>query len=724
MAQFINTIQDVGKNYKKYDKWEQARADRMAQKEYLVQNGAVPDDKIELTRKRAKAVIRATEIMDTRSENNCENVEQVVGIMTFIPAIGLPFAQVPASRAIEKHLNKNSKEIKNLKETLKKTTEIESKKEIQIKLSKALNKNRQKAINIGMYGTMGLMFASIIGMILWGNSQQKQASRIGRFQAKQNELKDLENFIVYTPDQLAEAEEIAKNIPDKKERNSLSQAIHELVDMQNERKAYNQWAKQKDPKELEKLKAREVSQKELEKAKEDQELITNIVSEINIKAEEFSENLENAFDTFGTLSFLLAVPLGFGINKLLKLAKVSKKANMLTSILVPTLTTLGIQMAGTFEQKDASRIGRYHARKDLINNPHKLMSFTDEEMASVSDIKAGKQKKGLFQKIGESFKFLKDYRKQKKEYKNYKEKVQKHNEKLQEALKQVQTNDTQKEEAKSLQTNVFRAFDEVDEMSQRYSEDIEATTEIAKSTATNLFQLAWMGGVALLSVGILKGKVSLVKPANWLTNLTFDSKSSIRKSLNKLADSLQKCDKKTRSEFQQSLLSGGKKFQTFIENPKNNKIKAALEELNIEIQNLGKEGIEKILSNKNTTSATEVYQKIFNTHLKQTKTAKWARNLLSEIAKLKVKSKAESMGTKIPKEMEEKFGLNFNYKNYKTLINTSVIGAVPILAPLFAIPYMFNAWLTDIQKKAGKIGVMKAMVNLDDPRIFARVNNE
>ena len=49
MAQFINTIQDVGKNYKKYDKWEQARADKMAQKEYLVQNGAVPDDKIELT---------------------------------------------------------------------------------------------------------------------------------------------------------------------------------------------------------------------------------------------------------------------------------------------------------------------------------------------------------------------------------------------------------------------------------------------------------------------------------------------------------------------------------------------------------------------------------------------------------------------------------------------------------------------------------------------------
>lgn len=46
------------------------------------------------------------------------------------------------------------------------------------------------------------------------------------------------------------------------------------------------------------------------------------------------------------------------------------------------------------------------------------------------------------------------------------------------------------------------------------------------------------------------------------------------------------------------------------------------------------------------------------------------------------------------------------------------------MAPLFAVPYMFNAWLTDIQKKAGKIGVMKAMQRLDDPRIFANKTQE
>ena len=114
MSQFTNTIKDVGKNYSKYDKWEQARADRMAQKEYLVRQGAVSEDKVELTQKKAQTVIRATEIMDTRSENNCENVEQVVGVLAGVPTIGLTLAIEPTRKFLENYFNKNSKEFNNL----------------------------------------------------------------------------------------------------------------------------------------------------------------------------------------------------------------------------------------------------------------------------------------------------------------------------------------------------------------------------------------------------------------------------------------------------------------------------------------------------------------------------------------------------------------------------------------------------------------------------------
>lgn len=760
MSQFTNTIKDVGRNYKKYDKWEQDQANKMAKKEYLVHNLGINEDKVELTIKRAKSVIRATEIMDTRSENNCENVEQIVGMMTMIPAIGLPLAQIPITNTLERHYNKNSKEIKDLfnkfeQSNPKKAKELqdfiahkaktfshENIKETETKfvddIFKLTEKNAKKAANIGLYGTMGLLFATAIGMILWGNSQQKQASRIGRFQAKQDELKDLKNFIVYTPEQLAEAEEIAKKIPDKKERNSISQAIHELKEMQRDRGAYKRWYKQKDPNELEKLKARDISPEELQKASEDKELITNIVSDVNIKAEEFSENLENAFDTFGTLSFLLAVPLGFGINKLLSLAKTGKKANMLASILVPAITTLGIQIAGTFEQKEASRIGRFYARKDLLNNPHKLMSFTTEEMAQAEHIKAPKQKKSFLQKIGDSFKFLKDYYKQKKEYKTYKEKTQKYNERLQEALKQIQTTEAQRAEAKTLQSNVFRAFDEVDEMSQRYSEDIEATTEIAKSTATNLFQLAWLGGVALLGAGIYKGNISLAKPIKKLSDICFKEESTLRQSITKLYEALQNNGKNGAKDFQKSLISG--KMKDYFAKPENKKVETALNKVKEEFNKIFESGSSHIASGDKTKNFTEILETIFENHFKQTKISKWGRNLTIEAMKPKMKKSlnkeieiaienAKKEGNPLTKEqiaelnkknkeLQEFLGLN-GLKNYKTTIWTGIIGGIPLLAPMFAVPYVFNAWLTDIQKKAGKIGVMKAMNRLDDPRIFA-----
>ena len=127
----------------------------------------------------------------------------------------------------------------------------------------------------------------------------------------------------------------------------------------------------------------------------------------------------------------------------------------LISSMVGLMVGLAVSMSGTFEQKNASRIGRYYARKDLINNPHKLISFTDAEMEQAQEIKADKQKKGLLEKIGESFIFLKNYYKQKSEYNKYKKTIQKQNEKLQEAFKQIEITDIQREDAKRLQINVF-----------------------------------------------------------------------------------------------------------------------------------------------------------------------------------------------------------------------------------------------------------------------------
>lgn len=726
MGQFLDSVNDVRKNYSKYDIWEQEQADERARKEYLAAKLEIPQDRLELARKKAETVVRATEVMDARSEDNCQDMEQFTELVAIAPILAISIADTPMVIWAEKTLKTNTKKkIDKLQTEIKSlapdTTKYRAKTEEIAKLQKKLAKLPQKIQIYNQFALLGLSFAAAIGVILWGNSKQKEASRIGRFQAKQNELKGLENFVIYTPEQLDEAKKIAFDIPDEKERNSIFKMISELRGIARDKKAYERWLAEKDPNEIEKLKSVNLSPQQLEKARENQELIVDTVKEINIKAEEYSENVENAFDTLGTLSWLIAIPFGMGINQILKLAKTSPKVRALVSTLVPTFTALWIQTRGTIEEKEASRIGRYKARQDILKNPARLLAFSDEEMKSAAHIKAEPQKQSFFEKLGGSFAFLKSYFKDKAEYTEYKKTTRKENEKLQKAFKQIEITDEQKAEAGQLQKNVFRAFDEIDEMSQRYSEDIEAGSEIFKETIGTLWSCAVAIGTALLTIFTLKGKFPIVKLGNWLTNLTFDSKSSIRKAINNINNIAKKSDKTTVQEFQKSIIKG--RLDDFVKNPQNAEFKIAIDNLLLEIGQIGNQGLSKITSGNSEKDSTKIFSELFNKHLKQTPIAKWMRNLLAQSGKLWVKSKINKTDIKIPKETQEKLGLNFTYKNYSTLINTGILASVPILGIMYSVPYAVNAWLTNIQKKAGKIGIMKAMEKIDDPRVFAPQEN-
>ena len=205
MSQFLNSINEVKKNYSKYDDWEQKQADEKARKQYLAKTLDIPKDKLELTEEKAKTVIRAAELLDNRSENNAENMEQLTGIISsiaiLIPALGSEFLLL--------HLMKKGK-----------------------KIPKGLQ-----------FASPVLTLATAVGLILWGNAKQKQASRIGRFQAKQNDLKDVKNFVIYTPEQIERAVEKAKEIPDEKERKGLMKLIAEMKDVFSDKEAYKKWMK-------------------------------------------------------------------------------------------------------------------------------------------------------------------------------------------------------------------------------------------------------------------------------------------------------------------------------------------------------------------------------------------------------------------------------------------------------------------------------------------------
>ena len=709
MGQFLNSINEVRKNYNKYDPWEQAQADERAQKEYLAKTLDIPEDKVELTSEKAKVVIRATELMDKRSEDNCENMEQLTGMISMVPLMvaagGTPLA---FQALIEKLVKKANLKINKLQEKLAQPDISKEARDATLEQIGKLNKNITKLSQRGgIYGQLASLFFVLMlgaGFTIWGTAKQKEASRIGRFQAKQNELKDINNFVIYTPEQIKQAEEIAAKLPDEKERNDILKLISELKGLNRDKKAYKEWLKTKDPKEIEKLKARNLTPEQLRIGNEDKELIVDAVKEITIKAEEYSENVENAYDTLGTLSWLFAIPAGFLINSVLKLCKVPKFANRITSVVVPALTSIVLSTMGTFEQKKASRIGRYKARQDLMQNPARLMAYSEEDMAKVKNIKAEKQTQGFFEKLGDSFIFLKKYLQDKKEYKKYRKTDQAQMEKMQKALNQIEITPEQKKQAGQLQENVFRAFDEIDETSQKYSEDIEAGCEIAKQTLSQLWSLGYIGGIGALTYLGFKGKLPISKMINGIINAGFKKDSAIRTGVNELYAVLKK-DKQLRQEFQKALVGGHIKY--FLTKPK-------AKEINEAVQKLLASVMPDILAAR-STGGKDAVRKVLNAQLKDGAVAKWTRNMIDQTLKLIAHNKA---GDKLPKEIIDEMKLN-DWKTYKTLIGTGAVAGVPLLGLLFAVPYAFNAWLTNIQKKAGKIGVMKAMEKIDDPRVFA-----
>ena len=65
-----------------------------------------------------------------------------------------------------------------------------------------------------LLGIITLTSVSNVFLNIWQANVAKKSARIARFQTRENELKDFNNFIVYTKDQKDEAKEIAKSLSD------------------------------------------------------------------------------------------------------------------------------------------------------------------------------------------------------------------------------------------------------------------------------------------------------------------------------------------------------------------------------------------------------------------------------------------------------------------------------------------------------------------------------
>lgn len=690
MSQFWTSIKEVRKNYKPYDEWEQQQADDVAKRAYLSKILDLPKDEVELTRAKAEAVFRASDMMDKRSEDNCANMEQATGF------IGLPiiFGATAASGPI-------TLTIMNL---------------FKHKLSA-----KQNAAALVLIQNL-IILAPVIGFILWGNGKQKEASRIGRFQAKQHELKDVKNFVLYNSEQIEAARILAKNMKNKKDVKGLAKAFQDMKQMSVDKKAYKKWLQEriKNPEDIQKILNTDFSPEQLAQGEKDKEIIVNIVKDVNMNAETYAENVENVFDTLSMLSFLAAVPACFGANKILnKIKNCPPVAKFLVPILIPLAIPLGITIWSTKANKKASKIGRFVKRKEIINNPELIMAYSDEQLKMAENIKAPKQQKGMFKKTIGNITFFKQFMHDKKEYEQYVKTELKENDKLYDALKQTEVSEEQLKEAKHLQKSTFRAFDKMDEMSQRYSEDSEAASEIFKETIGSfVFPIAAFGIPALLGALLIKGKLPLHKFVKLASKITLKKDSSIRQSLNKFYNAINN-NKELRKDVCHSATSKEALLRVMS---------------HFETKNFLTE-IESCISKHspgitNAKDPKPIIDDFIQLQLKQNRISKWLINLGKDISKVAARVlKGEKEPIKQTKNGLEALveTIKFYWKEHKALVQAGLVSLIPSIAILFGGPFVLNSFLTNIQIKAGRIGIMKAMQEIDNAKLFVNTeegNNE
>ena len=375
----------------------------------------------------------------------------------------------------------------------------------------------KKFVGMGIPAAIGLLAGSLSAFPLmsWGAKAEVSASRKGRFEAMRNELKNPNGFAILTPEQTEKANELAKTVvleehKKKKVSEKISNGLHSIKDMAMDSKEYKEQRKQfkaeleEDAKNIDE----ELTEKEIENAKRDQQLLTKLIEKIDIASQDYAENSELATQA----AILLIGSTGglayFGIDKVLKALKI--QASNKISVIVKGLSIGAFAIMGIISaqiNKQASRVGRYVVKKDLMKNPNNFVYVSDEQANQITDAEIKQTKK---QNI---FAFLIQTLKDNKEFKKYQKTIGKEERKFYKATEMLELSDEQLNDAKRLQKNTFRTFNKIDENSQKFSESIEAFGQAVAYPINTIFSL---GAAAFAAPYLFKeAKTNAQKAANF-----------------------------------------------------------------------------------------------------------------------------------------------------------------------------------------------------------------
>lgn len=480
------------KSYKQfepaYEGWHSRREYVDARRlEYLRRNPEKIDNN---DIQRGKTLIHAIDVMDEYSQKRAEDME--VATET---AVGYGLDAAIFGGAAVGGVIGNLKPVKN---------------SIQKYFKNSKNKKIiAAALPMGVGAIAGIIAA--FPLYAWAAKAEIAASRRGRFEAMRKDLKNPKGFAILTDEQAKLAHERAKSIvleSDKKSHFQFGQGIKNLKEMALDSNEYKAHKKQFD---LELMEAEKhfndrMTPEEVLKAKKDRQLLTKLVEKIDIASQDYAENAELATQTAVVGALGLGTLFNMLLSKFLKAMKI-KSEGKITAItqVISVVIPVALSVAAAQIQKQASRVGRFKVKQELLNNPEKLVYVSDENADEIKNIKVPKDRKENI------FKFLTNVWKDNREYNKYKKTIARDEEKFYKAVETLDLTPEQLKDAQTLQRNTFKTFNKVDEKSQKYSESIEALGQAVALPVSLLFTGAGaaFGTKYLIKTGNLKSKLEM-----------------------------------------------------------------------------------------------------------------------------------------------------------------------------------------------------------------------
>lgn len=474
--EFFDTIKQVRANWGPYRKWDIEQQKKEKQNEALRKKYPPTPEELKYAKQYGRTIVDVMNTMDQHSIDKSQDVGVVAGNIFLVAALTAMAAGFGLGTAVKKS---------------------------------GLGK---KLPNFEPYWEiLGVIIAetvtTTIGQI-WMAKVQKQASRIARFQTREDDLKDSRNFVIYSQDQITKAQEIAKTLPDVKEKRNdtfskdtfnpiktFFDAKKTTDQLKKDDAKYREWKKRylaQEEQKKEKFKTLNPPQDQLNEAQKNRDAMLNTIKKIEITSLDYLNNMQMATFALAVVVTAAGTAVGWGsaflIHILEKKGKIPKY-NAMTAVkgslalIFPMVATMAALAPTNKLIKDAARIGRYKAKKELLDNPESFIFYEDDKRKTSGQIQENQtdaKPKGLWARFKKDMTALKQLKKDYAEYENYMNTTHKEELKLQDALKQVEISDQQKADAQQLQKKAFHSFEKMDEKAQRFTDDTDAAVDITK----------------------------------------------------------------------------------------------------------------------------------------------------------------------------------------------------------------------------------------------------